>query len=115
MSRLLPLDWTRRGGAPRPPLWWSRSALVPRFSPDADDGASAPLLHARRRSRRLRGAIRLHLLLAQRLLPIRVILVCLATLAFKSAPRSEQPGYAPLGAGAAARGPQQSEAVTVGR
>ena len=32
MSRLLPFDWTRRGGAPRPSLWWSRSALVPRFS-----------------------------------------------------------------------------------
>ena len=103
MSRLLPLDWTRRGGAPRPPLWWSRSALVPRFSPDADDGASAPLLHARRRSRRLRGVIRLLLLLARRLRTKLCFLVGLATLAFKSAPRSEQPGSRPWAAGAAAR------------
>ncbi len=32
MTRLLPFDLTRRGDALRPPLRWSRSALVPRFS-----------------------------------------------------------------------------------
>jgi len=42
MSRLLPLDWTRRGGAPRPSSRWSRSAVVPRLSRPAPTTARRP-------------------------------------------------------------------------
>ena len=42
MSRLRPFDWTRRGGAPRPALRWSRSALVPRFSRSTPTTAPRP-------------------------------------------------------------------------
>ena len=42
LARLLPAARTRRGGAPRPSLRWSRAALVPRYSRSTPTTARQP-------------------------------------------------------------------------